>query len=225
MLRIGFKTQPTGTLKRLNKAIDSKSITLDDAFFVEEDKWYLSLTVTAGEMYDFNEIFQDIQGTVLFHQRQATDKITNTNRTQLMVFSLEPYPFILNLLLRNKAIPNKIILKDQLLHVVVSVDDWDNFQQLGDEVEDKLGNFELLEVAQESDFGTTLNTAQRMSSILGELTDKQVETLETAYEMGYFDSPREATANEVGEELGVAQSTFSQRLRNAENALLKAVLE
>ncbi|SDN14398.1 HTH DNA binding domain-containing protein [Halogranum gelatinilyticum] len=225
MLRIGFKTQPTGTLKRLNQAIDSKSITLDDAFFVEEGKWFLSLTVSTDGVYDFNEIFQNIQGTVLFHQHQASDKVTNTNRTQLMVFSLEPYPFILNLLLRNKAIPNKIILKDQLLHVVVSVDVWDNFQRLGEEVEDKLGNFELLEVTQETDFGTTLNTAQRMSSILSELTDKQVEALETAYEMGYFDSPRKATASEVGEKLEVAQSTFSQRLRDAEHALLKAVLE
>ncbi|WP_430506477.1 helix-turn-helix domain-containing protein [Haloparvum sp. PAK95] len=225
MLRIGFQTQPTGTLKQLGWAIDSQSITLDDAFFVEQDKWYLSLTVSTDEEYNFDAIFQEIQGTVLFHQRQNTDKTTNTNRTQLMVFSLEAYPFILNLLLRNKAVPNKITLKDESLHVVVSVDDWDDFQQLGDEIDDKMGSFELLEVTQVSDLGGTLNTAQRMSSILSELTDKQVETLETAFDLGYFESPRQITANEVGEELGVAQSTFSQRLRNAENALLEALFE
>jgi len=225
LLRIGFQTKPTGTLKQLGRAIDSQSITLDDAFFVEDDQWYLSLTVSTDTEYNFDTIFQDIQGTVLFHQRQNTDKATNTNRTQLMVFSLEAYPFILNLLLRNKAIPNKITLKDEALHVVVSVADWDDFQQLGDEIDDKMGSFELLEVTQASDLGGTLNTAQRMSNILSELTDKQVETLETAYDMGYFETPRQITANEVGEELGVAQSTFSQRLRDAENALLEALFE
>jgi len=225
LLRIGFRTQPTGTLKQLGRVTDSRSITLDDAFFVEEDQWYLTLTVSAEENHNFDDIFQNIQGTVLFHQRQNTDKTTSTNRTQLMVFSLEPYPFILNLLLRNKAVPNKITLKDESLHVVVSVDDWDDFQQLGDEIDDKMGSFELLEVTQATDLGGTLNTAQRMSSILSELTDKQVETLETAYNMGYFESPRQTTANEVGEELGVAQSTFSQRLRDAENALLDALFE
>jgi hypothetical protein len=225
LLRIGFQTQPTGTLKQLGRVIDSQSITLDDAFFVEDDKWYLSVTVSSDEEYNFDAVFQDIQGTVLFHQRQNTDKTTNTNRTQLMVFSLEAYPFILNLLLRNKAVPNKITLKDESLHVVVSVDDWDDFQQLGDEIDDKMGSFELLEVTQVSDLGGTLNTAQRMSSILSELTDKQVETLETAYDLGYFETPRQITANEVGEELGVAQSTFSQRLRDAENALLEALFE
>lgn len=59
---------------------------------------------------------------------------------------------------------------------------------------------------------------------LWDLTPGQVEALETAHEMGFFDVPRSCSAAEVAETLGVSKSAFLERLRRAEAALLEQVL-
>lgn len=55
------------------------------------------------------------------------------------------------------------------------------------------------------------------------LTSGQAEALETAYEMGYFEVPKEASAAEIAMELGVSTSAFGERLRRAQAALLGQV--
>jgi hypothetical protein len=47
------------------------------------------------------------------------------------------------------------------------------------------------------------------------LTSGQREALGVALEMGYFEVPREATAADVGERLGVTRQAVSERLRRA----------
>lgn len=58
-----------------------------------------------------------------------------------------------------------------------------------------------------------------------QLTDRQREVLETAYETGYFDYPRRANASDVADEIGIAPSTFSEHLAAAQSRLLETVLE
>jgi hypothetical protein len=58
----------------------------------------------------------------------------------------------------------------------------------------------------------------------GQLTERQVEVLSTAYELGYFDHPKEANASEVADELDIATSTFTEHLAAAQRKLLSAVL-
>lgn len=55
-----------------------------------------------------------------------------------------------------------------------------------------------------------------------QLTDKQLTVLETTAELGYYDWPREATAEEVAEHIGIASSTLHQHLRAAEGKLVTA---
>jgi DNA-binding CsgD family transcriptional regulator len=59
----------------------------------------------------------------------------------------------------------------------------------------------------------------------GRLTDRQLEVLETAYEMGYFERPKQANATEIADELGIAQSTFTEHLMAAQRKLLDDALE
>jgi hypothetical protein len=59
----------------------------------------------------------------------------------------------------------------------------------------------------------------------GRLTDRQLEVLEAAYEMGYFERPKRANATEIAEELGIAQSTFTEHLMAAQRKLLDDALE
>ncbi|MFB6269321.1 MAG: helix-turn-helix domain-containing protein [Halobacterium sp.] len=59
----------------------------------------------------------------------------------------------------------------------------------------------------------------------GKLTDRQLEAVRTAYEMGYFDQPRGANASEIAAELDVTASTFTEHLAAAQRKLLADVLE
>jgi len=52
------------------------------------------------------------------------------------------------------------------------------------------------------------------------LTDRQLEVLETAHEMGYFERPRRANATEVAAALGIGPTTFSEHLATAQSKIL-----
>lgn len=52
------------------------------------------------------------------------------------------------------------------------------------------------------------------------LTDTQQETLVLAYNNGYFESPREATLEELGDELGISHQAVASRLRRGINHIL-----
>ena len=57
------------------------------------------------------------------------------------------------------------------------------------------------------------------------LTDRQQEAIEAAYRAGYFDWPRESTAEEVATAMDIAPSTLHSHLRKAESSLLAALFE
>ena len=57
-----------------------------------------------------------------------------------------------------------------------------------------------------------------------ELTDTQREALVLAYEMGYFDSPRAVSLEEVASELGISQQSLSSRLRRGHRQLIERTL-
>lgn len=56
------------------------------------------------------------------------------------------------------------------------------------------------------------------------LTDRQLEVLRAAYEMGYFEYPRRNNATAVATELGISLSTFGEHISTAERKLLGDVL-
>ncbi|WP_255149212.1 helix-turn-helix domain-containing protein [Halorarius halobius] len=53
------------------------------------------------------------------------------------------------------------------------------------------------------------------------LTDRQREALRTAYEMGHFEVPRQASLEAVAAELEVSASALSERLRRAQTHLVE----
>ncbi|ELZ01737.1 helix-turn-helix domain-containing protein [Natrialba asiatica] len=56
------------------------------------------------------------------------------------------------------------------------------------------------------------------------LTDTQQEALILAYERGYFESPREVTLGDLGEELGISQQAVGSRLRGGIKHVLGSTL-
>lgn len=57
-----------------------------------------------------------------------------------------------------------------------------------------------------------------------QLTGRQTSVLRTAHEQGYYDWPREHTAEEIADSLEIASSTLHQHLRSAERKLVSAFL-
>lgn len=57
------------------------------------------------------------------------------------------------------------------------------------------------------------------------LTDKQVAALRAAYAAGYYNWPRDSTAEEVADALGVDPSTLHQHLRKAQSHLIGTALD
>lgn len=56
------------------------------------------------------------------------------------------------------------------------------------------------------------------------LTESQREALLLAYERGYFSSPREATLEEIADELNISQQALGSRLRRGNRRLIEQVL-
>ncbi|MBX0325508.1 helix-turn-helix domain-containing protein [Halomicroarcula sp. F13] len=63
------------------------------------------------------------------------------------------------------------------------------------------------------------------ATMADQLTDKQQEVLRTAYLSGYFSWPRRSSAEECADALGIAQSTFSQHIRTAEEKVIGRLFE
>ncbi|WP_092687487.1 helix-turn-helix domain-containing protein [Halorientalis regularis] len=60
---------------------------------------------------------------------------------------------------------------------------------------------------------------------LAQLTDRQREALETAYELGFYQSPRATSYEEIAAELDCVPSAANDLLRRAEAALVATVLD
>ncbi|MDS0221844.1 helix-turn-helix domain-containing protein [Haloarcula sp. S1AR25-5A] len=53
------------------------------------------------------------------------------------------------------------------------------------------------------------------------LTDRQLEAMRTAYELGYFEIPRRTSLETVARELDISASSLSERLRRAQTQLIQ----
>lgn len=57
------------------------------------------------------------------------------------------------------------------------------------------------------------------------LTDKQLSALQAAHINGYFERPREQSATEIADSLGVSHSTFLRHLRTAQRKIFEFLLD
>ncbi len=86
---------------------------------------------------------------------------------------------------------------------------------------------EFREYCQKNDIEIAITAVHAMLPIQGEgyeLTETQREALVLAYERGYFNSPREASLEEIAQELGITQQSLSSRLRRGHRRLIAATL-
>jgi predicted DNA binding protein len=81
---------------------------------------------------------------------------------------------------------------------------------------------------QESDVPITLTKLHALTPLETEteaaLTDTQQEALVLAYDRGYFESPREVTMEDIGDELGISQQAVASRLRRGIKHILGSTI-
>lgn len=64
-----------------------------------------------------------------------------------------------------------------------------------------------------------------LETLLEDLTERQLEVLQTAYFAGFFNSPRDTTGEGLASMLGISQPTVNRHLREAERRLVSQVFE
>lgn len=77
---------------------------------------------------------------------------------------------------------------------------------------------------EEKETVTPIFTSQELErGMRRQLTDRQIEVLETAFEAGYYDWPRRCTGEDVADELGISSATFSEHIHAAERNILRVI--
>jgi hypothetical protein len=226
MLRIEFQTVPSGVVGELATELPAvRRIEFENAFYADDGDWIESLLVTAESTVDPETAVAALSRVDLFHHERISDDGSAQRTDRLTAVAHEPYPFLLGVILRRKAIPNRLVLSDGHFDAVATVAEWEDFRTLADRIQEQFGRFELLSVNQVETTGAPLGSGQLGRVVRNELSREQLTVLRTAHAMGYFATPRETSADEIAAELDIAQSTLSERLRIAENTLFGLVFE
>jgi len=63
------------------------------------------------------------------------------------------------------------------------------------------------------------------STVIEELTSRQLEVLQTAYFNGYFEEPRAQSAREIADTLDITQPTFNSHVRSAQRKLYRYLFD
>ncbi|WP_232686987.1 helix-turn-helix domain-containing protein [Halobacterium zhouii] len=134
-------------------------------------------------------------------------------------------------LLRAEWVPNHEGVLDVLAEAelaiieVIGTDEQWSFQIRGDS-RDHLARFSTR--CEELDIPIQLSEVRALARIenneKNEMTDAQREVLALAYERGYFNSPRDVTMAELGDELGISQQAVASRLRRATRRIVSDTL-
>ncbi|WP_335999208.1 helix-turn-helix domain-containing protein [Halorientalis halophila] len=111
--------------------------------------------------------------------------------------------------------------EDGRLHLRFYAPDVDRVREIVADLRERYGGVRLKHLSQSGE-------VEEQNLVLvdrNRLTDRQREVLETAYEMGYFEHPRESNASDVADTLDVSLSTFTEHLAIAQSKVLDAVVE
>ena len=108
------------------------------------------------------------------------------------------------------------IVTDEGWHETKVFKDYENFNAFRKSCENHGISLDLISISPES--ASTASTSQ------DGLTERQREALALAICRGYYESPRQVTAEELADELGISQPSLSSLLRRGERELLISAL-
>jgi predicted DNA binding protein len=159
----------------------------------------------------------DIEGAFRHHPGVANLQLVDSVKDQYLLrvkWTLE-YDGVLSTLIETNV---------PLIEAVGTTEQW-TFDIRGDDRRD-IAAFQ--ERCRELDIPITLTKLHALTPIESEaetaLTDTQQEALVLAYERGYFNTPRDVTMDDLGDELGISQQAVASRLSRGISAVLGSTL-
>lgn len=217
-LRIEFQTEPIGVLEVIASALSrSAQIELDNVLPGAADgRWLEFFTITAPDVTNLAAVLDGIDRLEPVFV-QPTSAVANT--FYVLTFTTGQEHRLTAILLEHDAIPHRISVHNHDLTVVASVTSWQSLKTLAEAIERQQQSFELVGVTETNAMSFPLGGSILKYNLQGKLTSEQLTIIETAYRCGYFEVPQQATAEDVAEELDISQSTLSEQLRNAQNAV------
>lgn len=120
------------------------------------------------------------------------------------------------------CVVDRYTVRDGALTLVFHAADYDQLQAAVGELRSRFPDVDIRRLVRSSPEG------RRRDSVFvdrAKLTARQLEAVETAYRMGYFQRPRRANATEVADALDIDPSTLGEHLAAAQAKLLGDVLE
>jgi len=129
---------------------------------------------------------------------------------------------------------NPIIAKHNFMEVppTVLMSGWEHYRLVGfDDSDvkgllkalDRIGTTEILRKKSLSESVTDDNFLLSLSSLFGQLTEKQLKALLSAVENGYYEIPKRITADALAKKNGQPRSTLEEHIRKAESKVVMAM--
>jgi len=218
MLRVEFQFPTSGIASTVfDCCTEATTIELNNVLPLADSRSLIFVTVSASE--DLTIAAEDTELDIL-HTQPAS---AGTHAHYVVAStSLDAIPLVVALATQT-AIPHQVTATPANTTATVSVRDWEHLKQVADAIEHEHGSLELLGTTQVNRLSPPFGSEQIRHAISGRLSASQLELLETAYEMGYFNVPQEVTVAELAAALDVSSSTLSERLRRVERTLCEVV--
>ncbi|WP_135805214.1 PAS domain S-box protein [Halorussus marinus] len=227
-------------LERKQALVSDRSIDLDFRVRGSEYPILTFVTETDGE-FEFESVVQRGDGSLhlFFTVRGAeptetltfAEALTEIENTRLVAERDGEYRYegelvassFLASLVNRGAVPQSLTASDGEGRVVVRIPESANVRTFVELFESAFEEVEL--VARRERDEPVLSEQAFASKLEGRLTERQREVLEVAYFGGFFEWPRDATAEDIAEMLGVSQPTVSRHVRAGERALFSLYFE
>lgn len=115
----------------------------------------------------------------------------------------------------------RYVAQDGTLTLVFHAADYDQLQEVIADLRDRYSDMNIKR------FARSPAGEQNEDSVFvdrSKLTSRQLEVLETAHKMGYFERPRRTNATEIATELNINPSTFREHIAAAERKIFAGLL-
>lgn len=214
LIDVRFEIEPAGTLARIADLQTVTRIELENAIYAGDSSWIQYLTVTGRQLGDV----EAVESLEILENHDSPDDAAITYLTSRVV---EPDPFVITALTRLGSIPSRVFVEDGQQYVQAYVRDISQLHDLEDRMEQAFDGFHLRRTVHVSRLASPLGRGRIDHVLQDELPEDQYRALATAYQMGYFEIPQRATSTEVAEAIDAGQSTFSQRIHQAQQTLFE----
>lgn len=163
--------------------------------------------VTAGDGIDDTEAF---------------DPVFDYGSRRVYEFEREPDGCICEVVQQEVGPVTDVHAEDGALHLTLHLQDLSDLRERLEGFREQFGavHIEYLVQGREDE-----EEAEVVPVDVRRLTDRQREVLETAYELGYFEYPRESNATEVATALDIQPSTFTEHLTAAQGKLIGELVD